>query len=142
MTANAFPDARLHQAAAATYRELVKDLHDIEVDGYLPDLAERGIDTGNGDHAELRGRIATIVRAAADVSEWAVELGATGLAPCHAHAWHTTTGEDFAVQLAAGEALKPAFRRVLTTAIHAAVEGVYEEFLNQVPKTHVPAALR
>lgn len=137
MTANDFPDARLHQAAAATFRELVKDLHDVEVDGYLPDLA-----ADSEDHAELRGRIAALVRGAADVSEWAVELGAAGLTPCHAHAWRTTTGEDFAVQLAAGEALKPAFRRVLTSAIHAAVEGVYEEFLNQVPKTHVPAAVR
>lgn len=134
---NDFPDTKVHQAGAAVYRELVKDLHTVEVDGYLPDL-----DAGSGDHAELRSSIADLVRGAADVSEWAVELGAAGLTPCHSYLWRTTTGEDVAVQLAAGEALKPAFRRVLTTAIHAAVEGVYEQFLNQVPKDHVPAAVR
>lgn len=139
MTANAFPDAAIHQAAATVFRELVKDLHAVEVDGYLPDLDERGIDAGP---VALRSKITDLVRGAADVSEWAIELGAANLTPFHAHAWRTPAGEDFAVQLAATDALQPAFRRVLTNAIHAAVEGFYEEFLNQVPKTHIAAAVQ
>lgn len=142
MTANAFPDAELHQAAAAVFRELVKDLHAVEVDGYLPDLDERGISAGNGEPAELRRRITALVHGAADVSEWAVELGAADLTPFHAYAWRTEAGEDFAVQLAATRGLKPAFRRVLTTAIHDAVEGVYAQYLNQVPGERVPSAVR
>jgi hypothetical protein len=142
MSVNDFPDVGFHRAAAALHQELATHPHPSEVDSYLDAGPASAVEAGSEEHAELRRRVLTLVRGAADVSEWAVELGAANLTPFHTHAWRTAAGEDFAVQLAAGEELKPAFRRVLTRAVHDAVEGVYEEYLNQVPKTHIPAAVR
>lgn len=144
MTNTELTDIQLHRAAAALlHHALTQNTEPEQADPFLRrHLAYCAVEPGSPRQAELRGRVAGLVNQAADVSEWAVELGALNLAPYYAHVWRTEDGLDLAVQLAAGDGMKPVFRRQLTRAVHQAVEGVYGKFLGQVPHTHVPAAAR
>jgi hypothetical protein len=130
----------LHQAAAALHQQLAGHPHPADVAGFLSTLPACTQVTGGKDHDEITRRVIALVRGAADVSLWAIELGAADLEPIHAHLWRTPRGEDIAVQIAAGSHLEPAFRRVLTAAVREAVESVYAKYLDQVPRMDIPAA--
>lgn len=143
MSDTQFTDNHLHRAAADLHHALATSPISVDADQFISrhpawDASEAGI----ASRVELRARVADLVTHAADTSEWAVELGALSLTPYHAHAWRTNEGFDVAVQLAAGVAMKPAFRNELAHAVQAAVEDVYAKFLAQVPRAHVAAAAR
>lgn len=141
MTDTELTDIQLHRAAAALHHALTEDIQPEQADRFLRrHLAFCAIEPGSPRQKEIRGTVADLVNGAAYVSEWAVELGALNLTPYHTHAWRTEDSFDLAVQLAAGDELKPAFRKELARAVHQAVEGVYGKFLGRVPHTHVPAA--
>lgn len=143
MTATDFNDVQVHRAAADLHHYLTTGTNPVKAREVLrghPVWKTRDLD-GTGQ-TDFPGQVALLVDQAADVSQWAVELGALGLTPYHAHAWRTNEGFDVAVQLAAGAAMKPAFRNELAHAVQAAVEDVYAKFLAQVPRAHVAAAAR
>lgn len=143
MSDTPFTDNQLHRAAADLHHALATSPIPVDADQFLSrhpawDASEAGLPS----RVELRARVADLVTHAADTSEWAVELGALGLTPYNTHAWRTNEGVDVAVQLAAGAAMKPAFRNEVARAVQGAVEDVYAKYLGQVPRAHVPAATR
>ena len=75
-----------------------------------------------------------LITGAADVSEWAITLGAAGLTPHEPHAIHSTTGEwDVAVQVATTGQLTDTARDELLTAIRQAVLEAYCRVLHCKP---------
>ncbi|MEW2568398.1 hypothetical protein [Streptomyces sp. NPDC047070] len=128
------PEADVHRAAAALYNSLrpVPDLED--ADPFLCRSKEwHRIEQDPASRREHRKQVLDLVAGAADVSEWAVELGQCGLKPFETYAWKSENAFDLAVQIAANAALNPAQRRELIRAVHAAVEGTYRRFFGMVP---------
>lgn len=143
MTATDFNDVRVHRAAADLHHSLTTGTDPVKAGEFLRGHpAWKAHDNDGAEETDFPGQVALLVDQAADVSQWAVELGALGLTPYYAHGWRTNEGIDVAVQLAAGAAMKPAFRNELAHAVQVAVEGVYAKFLAQVPRAHVAAAAR
>lgn len=127
-------DTDVHQAAAALHHAMTADPYPEQADEFLArssvwheasqDKQRRG---------ELRARVRDLVVDAADVSEWAIELGATGLQPYHSHAWRSEGGFDVAVQVAASPRMLPGIRREFVRAVHTAVENTYASFMARIP---------
>ncbi|MGW3428012.1 hypothetical protein ACWDHW_08645 [Streptomyces melanosporofaciens] len=89
-------------------------------------LLNRG-DLDTTEFLAARQQIDDLIRDAADVSEWAIQLGAAKLTPHPAMAWQSTTGGyDVAVQVATTRMLTDDARDELITEIRKAVgETVY-----------------
>jgi hypothetical protein len=69
--------------------------------------------------------IHALIEGAADVSKWAIQLGAAGLTPHPAMGWYcTTSGWDAAVQIATHPDLRPDLAAEIQTAVRAAVDNV------------------
>jgi len=143
MTATDFNDVQVHRAAADLHHFLTTGTGPVKIDEFLRAHPAWEIhEIEDARQTDFREQVALLVDQAADVSQWAVELGALALTPYHAHAWRTNEGVDVAVQIAAGAAMKPAFRNEIAHAVQVAVEDVYAKFLGRVPRAHVPAATR
>ncbi|WP_331764790.1 hypothetical protein [Streptomyces sp. NBC_01238] len=70
-------------------------------------------------------KIHNLITGAADVSQWAIQLGAAGLTPHPAMGWYcTTSGWDTAVQIATHPDLRPDLAAEIQTAVRAAVDNV------------------
>ncbi|MCQ8831840.1 hypothetical protein [Streptomyces malaysiensis] len=79
-----------------------------------------GLDTT--EFLAARQQIDDLIRDAADVSEWAIQLSAASLTPHPAMAWQSTTGGyDVAVQVATANDLIPAARDELMAELRKAV---------------------
>lgn len=75
-----------------------------------------------------------LVAGAAEVSEWAVNLGAAQLTPQPTMGWYcTTSGWDLAVQIATSDDLTDTKRAELLAEIQTAVGGVVQRVLGLKP---------
>ncbi|MGX1116364.1 hypothetical protein RKD37_001727 [Streptomyces ambofaciens] len=75
---------------------------------------------------EAQEKIHALIRGAADVSEWAVNLGAAGLTQTVSMGWYVTgSGWDLAVQIAHLPQIKPEVRDEIESAVRRAVERVF-----------------
>ncbi|MGW7617345.1 hypothetical protein ACWGLG_16060 [Streptomyces antimycoticus] len=85
-------------------------------------LLNRG-DLDTTEFLATRQQVDDLIRDAADVSEWAIQLGAANLTPHPAMAWQSTSGRyNVAVQVATANDLIPAARDELITEIRKAVD--------------------
>lgn len=77
---------------------------------------------------EVQEKVHALIRGAADVSEWAVNLGAAGLTQTISMGWYVTgSGWDLAVQIAHLPQIKPEVRDEIESAVRLAVERVFAE---------------
>lgn len=77
---------------------------------------------------EAQEKIHALIRGAADVSEWAVNLGAAGLTRTVSMGWYVSgSGWDLAVQIAHLPEIKPEVRDEIESAVRLAVERVFAE---------------
>lgn len=127
------PADQTHAAAAEWHRRTIADPCVYDPAPALAKLPGWG-GLNNRSRNKVERDVRRLVEGAADVSAWAVDLGAAGLAPCDAHAWRTGDGINLAVQLAAGLNVLPAVQREVTRAVHTAVEDVYARLLGRTPQ--------
>ncbi|MGW7597298.1 hypothetical protein [Streptomyces antimycoticus] len=96
-------------------------------------LLNRG-DLDTTEFLAARQQVDDLIRDAADVSEWAIQLGAANLTPHPAMAWQSTSGRyNVAVQVATANDLIPAARDELIAEIRAAVDQVVCRVLHCKP---------
>ncbi|RXS78877.1 hypothetical protein EST92_19790 [Streptomyces sp. TM32] len=92
-------------------------------------LLNRG-DLDTTEFLGARQQIDDLIRDAADVSEWAIQLGAANLTPHPAMAWlSTTSGYDIAVQVATTPELTDTARDELLSEIHKAIDETVRRVL-------------
>ncbi|MFJ8146006.1 hypothetical protein ACIQ6R_13130 [Streptomyces sp. NPDC096048] len=83
---------------------------------------------GTDAYAEAQRKIHGLIQGAADVSEWAVNLGAAGLTRTVSMGWYVTGSSwDLAVQIAHLPQIKPEVRDEIESAVRRAVERVFAE---------------
>ncbi|MFF1916178.1 hypothetical protein ACFVYE_32245 [Streptomyces sp. NPDC058239] len=143
MTQQPYTEADLRAEAARQHADLAKNSDE----GCVGDGMERGrvpsvetekdgsartwaelLDPEGDDTDEFRAaqqEIHALITSAADVSTWAIQLGAAGLTPHPAMGWYcTTSGWDTAVQIATHPDLRPDLVAEIQTAVRAAVDNV------------------
>jgi hypothetical protein len=76
-------------------------------------------------YEEAQEEVHRLITRAADVSEWAVNLGAAGLTATTSMGWYvTSSGWDLAVQIAQRPAIRPEVRDEIESTVRLAVERV------------------
>ncbi|MFJ6073663.1 hypothetical protein ACIQFU_22950 [Streptomyces sp. NPDC093065] len=89
---------------------------------------ETGDDEDYTAFGEAQRKIHDLIQGAADVSEWAVSLGAAGLTRTVSMGWYVTgSGWDLAVQIAHLPGIKPEVCDEIESAVRLAVERVFRE---------------
>lgn len=117
----------------STFVDGDEDEPDGETGSTWGELLPYNHDDGNAYNAAQRA-IHDLINGAADVSEWAIQLGAAGLTPHPAMAWQSTTGGyDVAVQVATTRMLTDDARDELITEIRKAVSETVCRVLGHKP---------
>lgn len=139
MTDRPYTDDDLRAEAARQHKELTEDPDFMCVGERMeyraiPSTAPAGEgqnwnDLAPHDFEEARRDVARLLEGAADVSEWAVNLGAAGLTATTSMGWYvsSTNGWDIAVQLAHRPQIRPGIRDEIESAVRLAVERVLRE---------------
>ncbi|NJP70395.1 hypothetical protein [Streptomyces sp. C1-2] len=80
-------------------------------------------------YEDAQEKVHHLITRAADVSEWAVNLGAAGLTATTSMGWYvsSTNGWDIAVQFAHRPQIRPGIRDEIESAVRLAVERVLRE---------------
>lgn len=139
MPSTPYTDDDVLRAATRTYRTLINRADAAAADHGLA-MQDRWpwVPVDSAEHKQLCERVLGLVLDGPNLAQWAIELSSAELTHTDAYAWGRTGGLDVAVQIAAHKRLTPAVRGELMTAVKAAVEGVYERLLGQVPQRHIP----
>jgi hypothetical protein len=140
MTDRPYTDADLRAEAARQHHDLTEDpdfmgvgeqmedsfVPSLRADDSVPSLATTWSAALDGDdYGDAQRKIHDLLTNAADVSEWAVQLGAAGLTPHEPIAVRSTTGGwEVAVQVATNPGLTDAARAELLAGIREAVTAV------------------
>jgi hypothetical protein len=140
MTSAPYTKADLRAEAARQHATLTQDPDFLgigeQMEGHkIPSRGDFQWDQlSDDDYDAARAAVDDLLTNAADVSEWAVQLGAAGLTPQPAMGWYvTTSGWDVAVQVATTDMLTDAARAELLTAIQAAVDKTVGRVLGLKP---------
>lgn len=121
MTDRPYTDADLYAEAARQHAVLTEDPDFMGVGEQMDGDATWGR-LSEDDFELAQNRIADLIGDAADVSKWAVQLGAAGLTPHEPIAIRSTTaGWEVAVQVATTDQLTDTARADLLDAIRDAV---------------------
>lgn len=137
MTDLPYTDADLYAEAARQHHALTEDPDFMGVGEQMDGRRIPSTDDGLGgmgwdglpdDHYRAaQRRIHDLINDAADVSEWAVQLGAAGLSETVTHGWHCSgRGWDLAVQIAHHQQIDPGVLDAIDAAVKGAVAGVLE----------------
>jgi hypothetical protein len=143
MTDLPYTDADLRAEAAHQHSGLTEDPDFMGVgeqmeDSFVPSLrAEDSVPSlattwsaalDGDDYGDAQRKIHDLINGAADVSEWAVDLGAAGLTETVTHGWYCQgRGWELAVQIAHRPQIKPEVRDEVESAVRRAVERVLAE---------------
>ncbi|MGV9803928.1 hypothetical protein ACWDTP_38435 [Mycobacterium sp. NPDC003449] len=140
MTDRPYTDADLRAEAARQHATLAEDpefmcvgeqMQDQEV---TPGGGVAWDDFSDETFDEAQRKIHDLINGAADVSEWAIQLGAAALTPHPAMAWQSTTGGyEVAVQVATAADLTAAARAELLAEIEKAVGETVRRVLGLKP---------
>lgn len=133
MTDRPYTDADLHHEAARQHKDLTEDFDYAGVGERMGDNKPWGA-LGDVDFDNARDGIGDLIANAADVSTWAVTLGAAGLKPVATHGVRLTTGDyPVAIQIALDPGLTDDAQAELITAITEAVTATTSRVLGCTP---------
>lgn len=126
MTDLPYTDTDLRAEAARQHAGLTEDPDYVGIGEQMDDEIWRGLSEDDYDAAQRS--IHDLINGAADVSEWAVNLGAAGLTRTVSMGWYVSgSGWDLAVQIAHLPQIKPEVRDEIESAVRRAVERVFVE---------------
>lgn len=146
MTDHAYTDDDLRAEAARQHAALTEDPDFMGVGEQMEDAAVDHTDDGDTSltwtellvpqgagasyeaFGEAQRKIHGLINGAADVSQWAVDLGAAGLTATTSMGWYvTTSGWDIALQIAHRSDVRTDVRDEIESAVRLAVERVLSE---------------
>jgi len=126
MTGRPYTDDDLRAEAA---RQIKHTLDNLDTDGLLEASTyelgdgQRWEQLDERDWREALREVDELLDSAADVSRWAIDLGAGGLTPRATHGWLSTTGSwEVAVQIATSDELTESARNELIAEIRKALD--------------------
>ncbi|NJP71919.1 hypothetical protein [Streptomyces sp. C1-2] len=123
MTDRPCTDDDLRAAAALMHYALTTEPNPADADAVLSGHpAWANVEVGSGEEDDLRESVVELVSGAADVSEWAVNLGADGLKPDeHQLTWSAGQQPIVRVHFAFHDGMSAEARDYLVTAVGEAV---------------------
>lgn len=135
MSDRPYTDADLRNEAAKQHKNLTEDFDYSGVGEQMGDNAPWG-SLGDIDFDTARDAIGDLISNAADVSEWAITLGAVGLRPVLMHAVRLTVGGyPVAVQIAIDPELTDDAQKEMATELTKAITATASRVLGCKPVT-------